>query len=155
MEVQACGSIAKVVLHIDDNAISHAGGNPGNRPLAIDAHDRASLQTIRVGRDPGDIEVVRDCGSVGEHAKAQERDDTRREHVVLSQDLIRWRSFDLIILPSTLAQGLLATILHSPSNEKDGRERVVTRDRPRGKQQVCAKLAEFPRVKQKWVKAGF
>lgn len=81
MEVQACCSIAKVVLQIDDDAISHVGDNPGNWPLAIYTHYRAWLQTIRVGCDPGDIEIVRERGSVGEDTKAQKRDDAWREHV--------------------------------------------------------------------------
>jgi len=81
--VQACGSIAKVVLHIDNNAISDVGGDVRNWPLAIDAHDRTCVQTIRVGRDPGHVEIIYDRGSMGEHAKAQEWDDAWEDHVVL------------------------------------------------------------------------
>lgn len=69
MKVQARRAIAQIILHIHNHAISHCGGDPWERPLTIDAHDRSRLQAIRVGSDPRHIEIVRDCGSMSEHTE--------------------------------------------------------------------------------------
>ena len=63
VEVKTCGSVAKLVVDVDYQAISHRGHNRRDRPLPIDAHNSTLESAIRVSSDPTDIEVIGYRGS--------------------------------------------------------------------------------------------
>ena len=63
---------------MDYKTVTDCGSDVGQRPLAIDAHDRSCEQAIGIGSDPCDVEIVCDRGSMNMHAQAQ-KDETGKE----------------------------------------------------------------------------
>jgi len=62
VKVQRRGLVAQLVVDLDDDAVANVGLDLGDGPLAVDADDGARERTVRVGRHPGDVEVVVDRG---------------------------------------------------------------------------------------------
>ena len=60
--------IAELVVNVYNELIADSNMDLWNRPLTVDAHDRAVLLIIRISRYPGDIEIVGDGRSLGEQA---------------------------------------------------------------------------------------
>lgn len=68
MPVQASRLIAELVVNMYNELITDRDMDLWNRPLTIDAHDRAVLLIIRISRYPCDIEIVGDGRSLGKQA---------------------------------------------------------------------------------------
>lgn len=66
VEMQRRALVAQRVLDIDNHAIALGSDNGFNRPLSIDAHDRARLLAIRIRVRPCDVEVVRDSRAMSD-----------------------------------------------------------------------------------------
>jgi hypothetical protein len=71
MKMQRRALVAQRVLDIDNDTVSFRSDNGFNRPLAIDAHDRARLLAIRIRVRPCDVEVV--CDSCAMSDGSEER----------------------------------------------------------------------------------
>lgn len=65
VEMQTRGLVAELVEYIDHNAVSDSCSDVWYRPLAIDSDERSVEKAIRVGGNPSDVKVIRDCGRVG------------------------------------------------------------------------------------------
>ena len=55
--------IAKLVVHIDHESVADRGLDARKWPLSIDSNDWSCVKTVRVSKDPSDMEVV--CASLG------------------------------------------------------------------------------------------
>ena len=64
MKVQTSRFITQLIQHVDDDLISDIRTDPRYWPLAVDAYGWAVKGTIRIGRDPGDIEIICNCSSL-------------------------------------------------------------------------------------------
>lgn len=64
MEMQAGGLVAEGVLYVDNNTISFCCRNRRDRPFAVYSNDGTGCMSIRVGMDPGYIEIIADYRSM-------------------------------------------------------------------------------------------
>lgn len=64
MKMETSRLVAKAVFDVDNQLVALGDCDGWYWPLAIDAHDRAILLTVRVRMGPSNIEVVGDCGSL-------------------------------------------------------------------------------------------
>lgn len=78
--MQTCTFVAKLVQYIYHNTVSHSCSDVWYGPLAVDSYDRSIEKAIRVGSDPGDVEIVCDGGGMGEPAEAKDKNARGREH---------------------------------------------------------------------------
>lgn len=83
VEMQACALIAKLVVDVDHNTISHSSPDLGVRPLAVDTKGRTLKSTVRVGYNPGDIKIIGDNSATNERAEVQKKDGISCERVWL------------------------------------------------------------------------
>lgn len=56
--------VTERVLDIDDDLVADVGGDLWDGPLSVDANGGTIKGTVWIGRDPANIEVVRDGGGV-------------------------------------------------------------------------------------------
>ena len=70
MEMQTGGLILKEIQYIDDDTISHRSRNVGYRPLIVDSNDKSREHAIRIGSDPGNVEIIYNGSSMGEYSTA-------------------------------------------------------------------------------------
>lgn len=66
VEVQGGGLVVQQVEHVNDEPVANVDADGGNRPLPVDADGWTVCHAVGVGRDPGDVEVVRDRGRARE-----------------------------------------------------------------------------------------
>lgn len=79
VKVQRGALVAELVVDVDDEAVAHVDLETRNGPLAVDANDGTLHGAVRVGGDPGDVEVMGDGGGVGERCCAGEGEQGRFE----------------------------------------------------------------------------
>ena len=80
VEMKARGLVVQVVLNVDNDSISHTGCDGWQRPLAVDAHDRAHKGGIRIGVDPADIEIIGDHSGMRHRYEAQGKNGGQGRH---------------------------------------------------------------------------
>ena len=80
MEVQASTLVPQQIEYIDYKTVTDCGSDVGQRPLAIDAHDRSCEHAIRIGSGPSYVEIVCDGGSMNMHAQAEKDDAGKEKH---------------------------------------------------------------------------
>ena len=78
--MQASTLVAQHVEYIGYKTVTDCGSDLGQRPLAIDAHDRSCEHAIGIGSDPCDIEIICDGGSMNMHAQAEKDDAGKGNH---------------------------------------------------------------------------
>lgn len=69
MEVDRGTLVTKPIVYIDDQLIAFIDLDDRQWPLTVNANDFFLCQSVRVTRDPGDIEIIRDrlcCAPPGE-----------------------------------------------------------------------------------------
>lgn len=66
VEVETGRLIAKLVVDIDHDLVSHGGGEVRQWPLPIDANRRTLLLSVRISQHPCNVPVVCDCGGLRE-----------------------------------------------------------------------------------------
>jgi hypothetical protein len=64
-------------MEVDDDPIPDGGVDDGDRPLTVDTNDGTFIQTIWIGGDPCDIEVISMGGGLGE---TEEEEDKPGDH---------------------------------------------------------------------------
>lgn len=64
VEMQTGGLVTQLVIDIDNDPIPNSCGDVRYWPLPVNANGRAR-EAIWLGCDPGDIEIIRHCGSRG------------------------------------------------------------------------------------------
>lgn len=79
--------VSQQIEYIDYETVTDCGSDVWQRPLAIDAHDRSCEHAIRIGSDPGDIEIISDGGSMSIQAQAEKDDTSKGKHVDLDENL--------------------------------------------------------------------
>lgn len=58
VEVESGALVAELILDIDDELVANSGSHNRQWPLAVDANGWSLEQSIWVGSNPGDVEVV-------------------------------------------------------------------------------------------------
>ena len=73
MEMQAGGLVAQLVLNIDNKPITFDDIDMRNRPLVVDAYDRARERIIGISCNPCYVEIVCDSRRLHECAAGSDR----------------------------------------------------------------------------------
>lgn len=77
MEMQAGTLGLELVVDVDDDTVALGDVDGGGRPLAIDADGVATMSCIRIGRDPGHVEIIGNCsGAAAQCSSKQEEQRT-------------------------------------------------------------------------------
>ena len=58
MKMEGSGLVSELIIYIDNDSITNSCFDPWNRPLSIDANDRALPQAVWIPSDPADLEVI-------------------------------------------------------------------------------------------------
>lgn len=64
VKMQARTLISKLIEYVNYHTVPNAGRNLWQRPLSVDTYRRTMEGTVWVGYNPGDVEIIRDCGGM-------------------------------------------------------------------------------------------